>query len=64
MNVVLALTAIHHGAVAANHVEVIELLKERDGPSSVDKICGARVRDTLTNEIWEIKAKVVSVFVG
>jgi glycerol-3-phosphate dehydrogenase len=56
MNVALAMTAIQQGAVVANHVEVTELVKtQEDGRG---QIAGARVRDTLTGDTWEIKAKV------
>ena len=54
MNVSIALTAISHGAVVSNHVEVTRLLKDKDG-----KVNGAAVRDTLTGDEWEIKAKGV-----
>lgn len=54
MNVSLALTAAVEGANIANHVEVIKLLKDGEG-----KVCGATVRDTINNETWDIKAKVV-----
>ncbi|KAJ3126054.1 hypothetical protein HK098_007931 [Nowakowskiella sp. JEL0407] len=53
MNVSLALTAIEHGAVVANHVEVLDLLKANEE----GKVCGAVVRDNLSGERWEIKAK-------
>jgi glycerol-3-phosphate dehydrogenase len=59
MNVILAMTAIQKGAVVANHVEVVDLLKEaKDSKEPGHKLTGARVRDTLTGETWEIKAKV------
>ncbi|CAG8437526.1 1712_t:CDS:2 [Acaulospora morrowiae] len=54
MNVALALTAISYGAVVANHVEVMNLLKDDQG-----KVVGAHVRDTLTNEEWDIRSKGV-----
>lgn len=63
MNVAIALTAIQHGAVVANHVEVVELLKTprttllgRHGFGK-DQLYAARVRDTLTGETWIIKAR-------
>ncbi|KAK9766524.1 mitochondrial glycerol-3-phosphate dehydrogenase [Basidiobolus ranarum] len=60
MNVTLALTAAAHGAVVANHVEVVSLVKE---PSPEDKtkevVRGAIVRDTFTGEEWTVKAKGV-----
>ncbi|CAG8842893.1 30855_t:CDS:2, partial [Racocetra persica] len=54
MNVALALTAISHGATVANHVEVTHLLKNENG-----KIIGARVRDNLNGEEWDVKSKGV-----
>ncbi len=53
MNVALALTAAEQGAVIANHVDVIALLKEQR------KIAGAVVRDTWTGAEWELAASVV-----
>jgi len=54
MNVILALTAAKEGAHIANHVEVVELLKNSDG-----KVSGAVVRDYITGEEWKIQAKGV-----
>jgi len=53
MNIALALTAIHHGAIMANHVEVTELVKEGG------KTRGAKCRDTLTGETFTVRAKGV-----
>ena len=53
MNIALAMTAVHWGADAVNHVKVTELLKGKDG-----KITGATVQDTITGESWDILAKV------
>ncbi|KAF9370911.1 mitochondrial glycerol-3-phosphate dehydrogenase [Mortierella sp. AD011] len=52
MNVALGLTAVQYGAVIANHVEVVELHKD-----SNKRLCGARVRDTLTGREFDVKAK-------
>ena len=52
MNVMLGVTAIKHGADVANYVEVVSLLKNTEG-----SLVGVRVKDRLTNEEWEIKAK-------
>ena len=52
MNVAIAMTAIQQGAVVANYVEVTKLVKNQD------RIAGARVRDTLTGDTWDIQAKV------
>ncbi len=53
MNVALALTAAQEGAAVANHVEVTGLLKE------AGRVQGASVRDTLTGEGWDVRAKTV-----
>ncbi|KAJ3325518.1 mitochondrial glycerol-3-phosphate dehydrogenase [Blyttiomyces sp. JEL0837] len=65
MNVAIALTAIAHGAVVANHVEVVEILK-RKRTTLIGKfghgdqeIYGAVVRDTLTGDTWTVRAKGV-----
>ena len=57
MNIALIMTAVKLGATVANKVEVAQLLKDADG-----KIEGARVRDNLTGDEWEVKAKVLSIF--
>lgn len=54
MNVSLALTAAKEGAAVANKVEVVSLLK-----NTSNKIIGARVRDVMNGEEWEIKAKTI-----
>ncbi|KAI6195380.1 Glycerol-3-phosphate dehydrogenase [Aphelenchoides besseyi] len=54
MNLAIVLTAIRHGAKAVNHVKVEHLLKNTDG-----KLCGAHVRDMLTGQEWDVKAKSV-----
>jgi glycerol-3-phosphate dehydrogenase len=53
MNVALVLTAAGEGAAVANHLEVTGLLKEEG------RVRGAAVRDTLTDNRWDIQAKVV-----
>ena len=53
MNVALIMTAVLHGAVAANHVSLTALRKNAAG-----KIIGGRVKDELTGKEWEVKAKV------
>ncbi|PWN45379.1 DAO-domain-containing protein [Ceraceosorus guamensis] len=58
MNVALALTAIHHGAVVANHTEVVALHKKQV-QGKPDQVCGARMRDLLTGDEWDVKCKGV-----
>ena len=53
MAVTLALTAQKHGAVVANHVEVLSL--EKAGGT----LCGARVRDKISGREFSIKARGV-----
>jgi glycerol-3-phosphate dehydrogenase len=53
MNIALIMTAVKHGAVVANHTEVVELIKDASG-----KLKGARVKDNLTGKEWNVKAKV------
>ena len=53
MNIALIMTAVKHGAVVANHTEVVKLLKDASG-----KLKGARVRDNLTGKEWDVRAKV------
>ncbi|ORX92870.1 DAO-domain-containing protein [Basidiobolus meristosporus CBS 931.73] len=60
MNVAIALTAVTHGAVVANHVEVMSLYKEPSiANNNKEVVTGAKVRDTLTGEEWTIHAKGV-----
>lgn len=53
VNIALALTAVNLGAVVVNYVEAISLLKENG------KIIGAKVRDKITGEQWDVNAKGV-----
>ncbi|KAL5038386.1 hypothetical protein BDV3_006443 [Batrachochytrium dendrobatidis] len=63
MNVAISLTAIAHGAVVANHVEVVGILKKarvtnvgKHGLGD-EEIYGAVVKDTLSGESWTIRTK-------
>eukprot|EP01103_Thecamoeba_quadrilineata_P019411 TRINITY_DN784_c0_g1_i1.p1 TRINITY_DN784_c0_g1~~TRINITY_DN784_c0_g1_i1.p1 ORF type:complete len:710 (-),score=114.24 TRINITY_DN784_c0_g1_i1:652-2781(-) len=58
MNISVALTAASEGAVVANYVEVLQLLKKTAEDGS-EKIYGVSVRDNLTGKIWNIYAKGV-----
>lgn len=53
MNMALIMSAVKHGAVVANYCEVMKLNKDPNG-----KINGARVKDNLTGEEWNIRTKV------
>lgn len=55
-------SAAEHGAVVANHAEVVELL--RTGPvvtgrGPTGRVCGARLRDRETGEELEVRARSV-----
>ncbi|GAA5926469.1 glycerol-3-phosphate dehydrogenase [Sporobolomyces koalae] len=54
MNMAIVLTAVQYGAVAANHTEVVDLLKDSEG-----RINGCKMRDVITGREWETKAKGV-----
>lgn len=54
MNVGLATTAAANGAAVANHTKVVELLKNDEG-----KTIGAKMKDQLTGETYDVHAKVV-----
>jgi glycerol-3-phosphate dehydrogenase len=55
LTLAVARTAADHGAVVANHCEVVELLKDADG-----RACGARVQpDDPGAEPIEVRARVV-----
>lgn len=58
MNMALVTTAVHSGAVAANYVEAIKIYKREDAAGE-PKICGARLRDCLTGDEWDVQAKGV-----
>ncbi len=51
MAVALAMTARDHGAVVANHLEVIQLNKEQN------KISSVTVKDQLSGETWDIRTR-------
>lgn len=60
MNMSLVMTAVQHGAVASNYTEVVALHKK---PSAAHggkpRICGARLKDRLTGEEWDVQCKGV-----
>ena len=53
MAVCIALTAAQHGAVIANHVCVTDLIKESG------KTTGVWVSDSISGELWEVRARAV-----
>ncbi|GAA98993.1 uncharacterized protein L969DRAFT_548382 [Mixia osmundae IAM 14324] len=56
MNMALVMTAVHQGCVAANHTEVVSLHRQKDA-NGVERLCGARLRDNISKEEWDVKAK-------
>ncbi|KAM4626424.1 glycerol-3-phosphate dehydrogenase, mitochondrial [Discoglossus pictus] len=59
MNLAIALTAARYGAATANYTEVVRLLKKTDLESGKERVCGARCRDVLTGQEFDVKAKCV-----
>ncbi|XP_067405527.1 glycerol-3-phosphate dehydrogenase, mitochondrial isoform X2 [Emydura macquarii macquarii] len=59
MNLAIALTAARYGAATANYTEVVHLLKKTDPKSGKECVCGARCRDVLTGQEFDVKAKCV-----
>ncbi|KAH7102531.1 DAO-domain-containing protein [Auriculariales sp. MPI-PUGE-AT-0066] len=53
MNMALIMTAVQQGAAVANYVEVTKLHKSDD----TGKLYGASVKDNLTGQTWDIRAK-------
>lgn len=58
MNVALAITAVRYGASVSNYVEVVNINKTVDVDGN-ERVCGARVKDSLTGKEWDVKAKCV-----
>ncbi|KAK7035830.1 glycerol-3-phosphate dehydrogenase [Favolaschia claudopus] len=52
MNLALIMTAVKYGATVANYCEVTQLHKNTDG-----KLNGARVKDNMTGEEFNVRAK-------
>uniref|UniRef100_A0A8C8R7T6 Glycerol-3-phosphate dehydrogenase n=1 Tax=Pelusios castaneus TaxID=367368 RepID=A0A8C8R7T6_9SAUR len=59
MNLAIALTAARYGAATANYTEVVRLLKKTDPKSGKECVFGARCRDVLTGQEFDVKAKCV-----
>ena len=57
MNIALIMSAVKQGAIVANYCEVTKLNKDESG-----KLTGARVKDALTAEEWDVQAKVCFLF--
>lgn len=55
MNLAISLTAARYGATVANHVSVIGLRHDKE----TGKLNGARLRDELTGEEWDMATKAV-----
>ncbi|CAM9323569.1 unnamed protein product [Lampetra planeri] len=59
MNLAIALSAARYGAAVANYTEVVRLLKKKDADTGAEKVCGARCRDVITGQEFDVKAKCV-----
>ena len=58
MNISLVMTAVQHGAIVANHVEVTKLHKKYDPAKGRERIWAASVKDRMTGEEWVVKCRV------
>lgn len=58
MNLAIAISAARYGAVMGNYTEVVNLLKKKD-EGGQEKVCGARCRDVLTGQEFDVRAKCV-----
>ena len=59
MNISLVMTAVQHGAIVANHTEVTAIYKSPDASRGGEpRICGARLKDNMTGEEWDVKCRV------
>lgn len=67
MNISLLMTAVAYGALAINHIEVIDVIKSQQtwlsyfkkDDSSNKPICGVRIRDHLTGDEFDVMCKGV-----
>jgi hypothetical protein len=59
MNISLIMTAVQHGAIVANHAEVVALHKKPDPKrGGEERICAATVRDKMTGDEWVVRCRV------
>ncbi|KAF3824457.1 hypothetical protein GH733_008742 [Mirounga leonina] len=59
MNLAIALTAARYGAATANYMEVVSLLKKTDPQTGKERVSGARCKDMLTGQEFDVRAKCV-----
>uniref|UniRef100_A0A4W5PQ68 glycerol-3-phosphate dehydrogenase n=1 Tax=Hucho hucho TaxID=62062 RepID=A0A4W5PQ68_9TELE len=59
MNLAIALTAARYRAAIANYTEVVHLLKRADPEMGTERVCGARCRDVITGQEFDVRAKCV-----
>lgn len=59
MNLAIALTAARYGAATANYMEVVSLLKKTDPETGKERVSGARCKDVLTGQEFDVRAKCV-----
>ncbi|XP_034462708.1 glycerol-3-phosphate dehydrogenase, mitochondrial isoform X2 [Hippoglossus hippoglossus] len=59
MNLAIALSAVRYGGAIANYTEVVHLLKTKDEETGKERVCGARCRDVIAGNEFDVKAKCV-----
>uniref|UniRef100_A0A665W0D0 glycerol-3-phosphate dehydrogenase n=1 Tax=Echeneis naucrates TaxID=173247 RepID=A0A665W0D0_ECHNA len=59
MNLAFALTAARYGAAIANYTEVVHLLERADPQTGKERVFGARSRDVITGQEFDVRAKCV-----
>ncbi|KAM8871458.1 glycerol-3-phosphate dehydrogenase, mitochondrial isoform 1-T2 [Synchiropus picturatus] len=59
MNLAIALSAARYGAAVANYTEVVYLLKTKDPQTAKETVRGARCRDVITGQEFDVRAKCV-----
>ncbi|XP_060922927.1 glycerol-3-phosphate dehydrogenase, mitochondrial [Limanda limanda] len=59
MNLAIALSAVRYGGAVANYTEVVHLLKTKDQETGKERVSGARCRDVITGNEFDVKAKCV-----
>ncbi|XP_048124111.1 glycerol-3-phosphate dehydrogenase, mitochondrial isoform X1 [Alosa alosa] len=59
MNLAIALSAARHGAAIGNYTEVVRLLKTTDAQTGKERVCGARCKDVITGQEFDVRAKCI-----
>lgn len=58
MNISLVMTAVQHGAIMANHVEVTALHKKFDAAKNTERIYAATMKDKMTGDEFTVRCRV------